>query len=69
MNTETKSVLPGSNITKVTTGALAGSLTTVLIWIVNTYIIPAGAPPITVEVAGAITVAVTAVVQRLVPAK
>ena len=59
--------VPGTNNTTVKIGALCGAVTTVAIWIINTYLLPVDAAPITAEIAAMMTVIVTATVQRFTP--
>lgn len=59
--------IPGNNETTVGIGAVAGATVTILLWIVNTYLLPEGATPAPAEIGAAATVVVTAIVQRIVP--
>ena len=63
---QTLKKLPGNSETTVEVGVIAGSIATVCIWAINTYVfMPYGLDIITAEPAGALVFIATAVAQRL----
>lgn len=61
MATRTASAAP---VRKVIVGGLAGALSTVLLWVLNTYVLP---KPMPAEVGSAVTTVLSFVVSYLVP--
>ena len=60
--------IPGDNRTTVGVGVGGGFLSIVIMWIMNTYLLPAGAEPVTPEIAIAFGALITAIMQRVFPA-
>jgi len=54
-------------VRKVAVGGLAGAFTTIVIYIINTYL-PAGNPPVPQDVAAAVTTAITFLMSYIIPA-
>ena len=52
-------------VRKVTAGGIAGAITTVLVFVINTYVVPT--KPITPEIAAALTTIISFAVSYLVP--